>query len=158
VLTARFLDSAATHMLCVDSDIGWTPADAQKLLDAGKDFVSGCYCRKQTSRDIPAELTGNREGDLLEASTVPAGFLLLSRAAVERMVGAYRHLQYKNAWGQAWALWSPMFEHGAQFGEDTSFCLRWRGLGQKIWMHSGVILQHIGECSYVPDAPGGAKA
>src|SRR6478609_3888231 len=27
LLTAQFLRSTATHMLCVDSDIGWSPAD-----------------------------------------------------------------------------------------------------------------------------------
>src|SRR3954468_20823443 len=47
LLTAQFLRSPATHMLCVDSDIGWTPADVEKLLQANRDFVSGIYARKQ---------------------------------------------------------------------------------------------------------------
>src|SRR3954466_10602580 len=41
LLTGQFPRSPATHMLCIDSDIGWTPADVEKLLLANRDFVSG---------------------------------------------------------------------------------------------------------------------
>src|ERR1700709_176001 len=35
-LTDRFLRSDATHMLCIDPDIGWGPGDVQKLSLANK--------------------------------------------------------------------------------------------------------------------------
>jgi hypothetical protein len=152
VLTARFLESAATHMLCIDSDIGWTPADAQALLATRKDFISGCYPKKQPNPTVPAKLTGHRQGDIWEAEYVPGGFLLLSRACVERMVGAYRALEYKRDGMKLWALWSSLFIDGETYaGEDVAFCNRWRALGGQVWLHQGVALKHYGEtCFEIP--------
>lgn len=153
ILTRHFLDSPATHMLCVDSDIGWAPDDVQALLDTGKDFVSGCYAKKQPNRQIPAGLLSRREGQLIEASYVPGGFLLLSRPCVERMVGAYRDLAYRvPEIGTVWALWASIYDRVTGYdGEDVAFCRRWRDIGGEIWLHSGVILRHFGELCYVPD-------
>lgn len=148
VLTTRFLDSSASHLLFIDSDIGWKPEHAQMLLDSGKDFVSGCYPKKQADRAIPAETFDEREGDLWRAKTVPAGFLLLSRPCIERMVGAYRKLEYDTTVTRTHALWSQITEGGCSFGEDISFCLRWRAIGGDIWLHKGVKLTHYGEFAY----------
>lgn len=153
ILTAQFIQSTATHMLCIDSDIGWTPDQAQALLDTGKDFVSGTYCKKQEDRDIPAAFTGRRQGPLFEATHVPGGFLLLSRACIERMIGAYHEMEYvAGAWGRIWALWAPLFEQGVTYsGEDVAFCNRWRKIGGEVWMHRGVVVEHYGEKMYAPE-------
>lgn len=153
ILTAQFIESPATHMLCVDSDIGWTAEQAQKLLDTGKDFISGVYCKKQADRGIPAELTGKEEGELAACEYVPGGFLLLSRAVIERMIGAYREMEYiAKPYGRIWALWAPLFVQGVTYsGEDVAFCSRWRKIGGEIWMHRGVVLSHYGDMAYRPD-------
>lgn len=151
-LTKAFLDSAATHMLCVDSDIGWTPEDAQRLLDTGHDFVSGVYCKKTPRRELPINFTNESIGELSKAHTVPAGFLLLSRACIERMIGAYRDLQYKtDDFGYCWALWSSLYSPGVSYdGEDVAFCRRWTRVGGDIWVHRGVVLNHFGDHGYTP--------
>lgn len=152
LLTSRFLDSPASHMLCVDSDIGWAPADAQKLLDSGKEFVSGCYAKKQPNREIPARLTGETDGSLRGCEFVPGGFLLLARECVERMVGAYRQLTYNTPHGVTWALWqSPQTPGHIGEGEDVAFCRRWREIGGQVWLHAGVVVRHYGEACYDPD-------
>jgi hypothetical protein len=148
ILTSRFLDSKASHMMCIDSDVGWEPEHVQLLLDSGKDFVSGCYPKKQANREIPAKLTGHHEGDLWEAEYVPGGFLLMSRACVERMVGAYRNLEYMAGPIRCWALWASLFENDSYDGEDVSLCRRWTRLGGQIWLHQGVSLKHHGEFTY----------
>ncbi|HEY1534397.1 MAG TPA: hypothetical protein VGF76_10270 [Polyangiaceae bacterium] len=149
ILTARFLRSHATHMLCIDSDIGWGPGDVEKLLKANQDFMSGIYSRKQPDGAPASVLLDTREGELIECLHAAAGFLLLTRACVERMVLAYPELAYKTPVGPAWALWSPTFS-GKPYGEDTSFCARWRALGGRIWAHSQVVLKHYGETVYLP--------
>ncbi len=152
ILTSRFLNSDATHMLCVDSDVGFTAEDALKLLETDLDFVSGCYAKKQPDREIPARLTGEIKSPVLGASFVPGGFLLLSRQCVSQMVAHYRHLQYKTAHGIAWALWSSTFEPGKEYtGEDVAFCNRWTDIGGKIWIRPDVVLKHYGDHCYVPD-------
>jgi len=156
LLTAQFLRSPATHMLCVDSDIGWSPADVEKLLAANKDFVSGIYARKQADGAPASFLLDTREGDLIECQHAAAGFLLLTRACVERLVSAHPELEYKTPHGATWALWSPVF-NGKPYSEDTAFSARWRALGGRIWAHSQVLLRHYGEKMYFPSGFGEPK-
>jgi hypothetical protein len=171
MLTDGFLDSPATHMLCVDSDIGWGPEQLEALVATGKPFIGGTYSKKQANREIPADYTGRTEGapfatlypngkrgpqiesPLWEATHVPAGFLLVERAAVERMAGAYRNLQYQvKGFGLITGLWSPTFEQGVSYaGEDVAFCRRWRQLGGEVWLHRGVVLEHYGETVFTPN-------
>ena len=149
VLTAHFLRSKATHLLCVDSDIGFTAADVQKLLYANQDFVSGLYARKTQERLLATPLRKQRQGELVEAHYAAAGFLLLTRNCVERLVAAHPELAYDTPQGQAWALWSPFFDV-RPYGEDAAFCKRWQELGGKIWAHPQVILTHYGDHAYLP--------
>ena len=149
VLTAHFLRSKATHLFWVDSDIGWGVADLKQLLAANKHFVCGNYARKQEDRALACELRTQREGDLIEARHAAAGFVLLTRACIERMVQAHPELVYETPHGTAWALWSPIFER-VPCGEDVSFSKRWQALGEKIWVHSKVTLRHHGEFTYLP--------
>lgn len=149
VLTAHFLRSNATHLLCVDSDIGWAAADVEQLLRADKDFVAGLYAKKTADRALATPLRGEREGDLLQAPYAAAGFLLLTRACIERLVEAHPELAYDTPQGRAFALWSPVFE-ARPYGEDAAFCKRWRALGGKIWVHSQVVVKHYGDHAYSP--------
>jgi hypothetical protein len=137
-------------MLCIDSDIGWLPEHVDKLLGANKDFVTGLYARKQADRTLASPLTDQREGALIEAHYAAAGFLLMTRACIERMVSAHPELRYETPHGEAWGLWAPLFER-RPYGEDASFCVRWRRVGGKIWAHSEVILKHYGDHEYLPD-------
>ncbi|HET7542487.1 MAG TPA: hypothetical protein VFK05_21605 [Polyangiaceae bacterium] len=149
ILTAHFLRSSATHLLWVDSDIGWGAADLDKLLSANKDFVCGNYARKQEDRALASELRNRREGKLIEAKYAAAGFVLLTRACVQRLVEAHPELKYETPHGPAWALWSPIFQRVPR-SEDISFSKRWQDLGERIWVHSEVILKHYGETIYLP--------
>lgn len=151
-LTARFLNSSATHFLCVDSDVGWSAMHVKMLLDADKDVISGIYCKKEQGKALPFRFTGETEseGAVVGCDWAPGGFLLIKRAVIERMVGAYRHLHYLAPTGEAWGLWLEEFKTGCYDGEDVAFCKRWTALGGKIWAHRGVILNHYGEAQFTP--------
>lgn len=144
-----FLRSNAQYMLCVDADIGWTADDVEALIATDKWFIGGCYPLKNDTGHVPVRLIDDAppEGQLRKAQYVPAGFLLLHRAAVAAMVDHYRSEQYDSLYGKLTALWKPI---GAN-GEDVSFCLRWREMGGDCWLHTGVRLQHVGEKTYTPD-------
>jgi len=143
-LTHAFLRSGATHMLCVDPDIGWEPAHVTALARTNKDFVSGIYPMKQPFRAPSAALLARREGELVEAQHTAAGFLLLTRACLERMVAAHPELVYEAGGERVCSLWSPSFD-GRVYTEDQAFCARWRELGEPIWVHSGVFLKRYAE-------------
>lgn len=148
VLTSRFLASGASHMLCIDSDIGFTAADVEMLIAAGEDFVSGCYARKTPKADVPAKLLVDEKGPLVACDFVPGGFLLLSRRCVESMTAHYADLAYGASGTITHALWSPNYRLGD--GEDVAFCRRWRAMGERVWLHRGVVLEHVGDKVYVP--------
>jgi len=137
-LTERFLQSDGSHLLFVDSDIGWLPSAVKSLLDADVDVVSGVYLQRNGESIIPAEPLGTSDPShprLVECFMVPAGFLLLKRAAVERM---HKHLH-------PMPLWSMSYEHGEYIGEDVHFCRQWRKLGGSVWLALDAVVDHIGE-------------
>jgi hypothetical protein len=146
-LVAEFLASDCTHLLWVDSDIGWHASHAEKLLESGRDFVAGCYARKGPGGLVPANLLPNREGELYEATHVATGFLLVSSAAVERMaVGAE---SYTTAGKQVRSFFLQNLDEGT---EDLAFCRRHRECGGRVWLHTGVTLAHYdGNTPYLPD-------
>ena len=154
LLTSRFLASDATHMLCVDPDLGWGAADVSKLLAADKDFAAGIYARKQPDRAPAAAFLEAREGALIEAADVGAGFLLLTRACVERLVAGYPQLNYDRQGERVCAIWTPVFDGAAHYSADRTFCGRWRALGGRIWVHSQVVLKRYAETSYYPQGFG----
>ena len=148
-LTHGFLRSSATHMLCVDPDIGWGPAHVEALAEANKDFITGIYAKKQSDRAPCTALLAGREGELQEALHTAPGFLLLTRSCVERLVQAHPELVYEQGAERVCSLWSPTFA-GQAYSEDLSFCARWRALGGQIWAHSRVVLKRYGETVLLP--------
>lgn len=153
MLAMRFLDSGASHLMSIDSDIGWLPEQVQSLLDTNLDFVGGVYGRKILKSTVPAKLVDPASQEVVtEAEYIPGGFTLCSRSCIERMVGAYRHMHYLVDGKSNYALWSYQFSPGLSYDqEDVAFCRRWRAIGGKIFLHRGVIVRHYGDHGFVPD-------
>lgn len=148
-LVTLFMASDCTHLLFVDSDIAWDGSGVQALLDTGKDFVGGTYCRKSTANVLTANLLPNAEGELVEATHVGTGFLLVTRAAVAKMLEHFAADTYTTGGQQHVALFQQNIHEGT---EDLSFCRRWREVGGQVWMHTGVVLPHYdGNTAYVAD-------
>ena len=166
-LTQDFIESQAKYMLCLDADIGFTVKHLERLLSlskelvADREFVAGPYSRKSFS-DRRAICAYNEEvmsNGLRGAHFVGAGFMLLPRAGVLRMMDRFQQFRYpadtadeKN--GALVGLWSPYCavtdSEGTRryLGEDYSFCERWRQMGGKIWVDDSLGLMHFGEGIY----------
>ena len=147
MLVARFLETDCTHLLWVDSDIGWSSDDAEKLRETGEDFVAGCYARKSAKADVPAVLLPHRKGELYEASHVATGMLLVSRAAIELM--AADAPTYTSGGVTYKSFFHQRLEEGT---DDLAFCRRYREAGGHVWLHTGCIVAHYdGNTPYYPD-------
>jgi hypothetical protein len=118
-LLAHFIsNTAATHILFIDSDISFEPALVGRLLASGKDVVAASYPLKTHYWDAhaeqrlhcgePASTAGlryvgelcegslaERDGDLATATYVGTGFMLISRSAILRMIEAFPETRYK---------------------------------------------------------------
>lgn len=158
---ADFLMEPATDLICLDDDVSWDSDEVMRLLDAPVDFVAGIYPAKM---DEPryyvrykqdSEIWADEHG-LIEVEGVPAGFMRLTRGAVERLSMAFPHLQYDDdtvVGGRAWALFNYELRHNRFWGEDYIFCDRWREIGGKIYVDPMLTLHHHGK----PDIKTGEK-
>jgi hypothetical protein len=117
-IVAKFLDSAATHLLFVDADIRFTPEHVLRLLTFDKDFVAGVYPAKIIDWEQFKQRTGNTAETLDEAGLAyvadvckgaelknengfatgiyaGTGFQLIKRDVFLRMQRAYPETKYK---------------------------------------------------------------
>jgi hypothetical protein len=120
-LVAKFLDDpAATHLLFIDADIGFEPAQVIRMLEFDHDVVAGMYPLKDITWDAGA-IARVRQGEPLDhaflrfvgvacegnereiedgfvtGSYAGAGFLMIRRQVFEKLQGSYPYLHYKAA-------------------------------------------------------------
>lgn len=186
-LLAKFLDTPGlTHLFYIDADIGFPPEAIGRMLDHDQDVVAGMYPlkvihwpqvakHKDSMADDELKFAGLNyvgfpcTGDELEerngfctGTYAGTGFMLIKRAAVERLVAAYPETKYKAQ--QTY----PVPKHQSQnlynlfdcivdpdtktyLSEDFTFCHRWRKIGGKIWLDKETKLSHTGNYQFDGD-------
>lgn len=184
-LVAKFLDHpTATHLMFIDADIGFTPDQVIRMLVFDQDVVAGMYPLKivnygpdvleRVTLGEPLELAQLRYVGVLEALATReeidgfgtgefagAGFLLIRREAILKMIDAFPELRYRAAHNAAAPSLSPhqyaLFdcliepETGHYLSEDYAFCHRWRSIGGKLWLDQRSALMHIGPREFAGD-------
>jgi hypothetical protein len=161
-LFSGFFRSNATHMLFIDADMGWEPGAVLRLFATGKDVVGVAGPKKRyplafaanfTDKDGNAvELPWDPETGTHEVGELGAAFLLISRAAAEKMVEHYAPtLEFTWTGGErVFGLFIPMVDPALRkwYSEDFAFCRRWRDIGGKVHVCADVRLQHVGSHVY----------
>jgi hypothetical protein len=180
-LAARVLaHPQATHLFFVDADIGFAPENAFRLLDSGLDVAGGVYPLKTIDWEKVRAAALAAQSDLLaksvgyvirflptpdhsvivedgfaKAAYVGTGFLLIARAALERVCAAHPELtadlsQVDAGLTRAAMVFDTMIEAetGQHLSEDYAFCRRWRDLGGEIWADMESRLTHVGHAAY----------
>jgi len=176
-LVAQFLDDPdSTHLLFIDADIGFEPAQVLRLLECGAEMCAAVYPIKRIDWDrVAAIVAAGRpdpgaaalryvfevedgaavaaRGGFVKVRYAGTGFLMIRRAAIERMCAHYRELRYgrdhslevASASANRFALFDPMIdEAGTYLSEDFSFCRRWTAIGGDIWADLASRLDHVG--------------
>lgn len=184
-LVATFLDnSTATHLMFIDADIGFTPDQVARMLALDEEVTAGMYPLKIVHYG-PEVLDRVRAGEPLESAQIRyvgalepeearetldgfatgqfagAGFLLIKREALLKLIAAYPETRYTAAHNSAFPSASPnqyaLFdcmiepETGHYLSEDYAFCRRWRAIGGKLWLDLRSRLMHIGPREFVGD-------
>ncbi|HXJ28006.1 MAG TPA: hypothetical protein VNH17_19980, partial [Streptosporangiaceae bacterium] len=88
-----------THLLFIDSDMGWDPGLIMRMIAADKDMVAAIGVQKtEEARPCVNFLPGIQSfcplTNFLEVQDVGFAFVLLKRGVIERMIEAYPELQY----------------------------------------------------------------
>jgi len=159
LMVAKFLESDATDMMFVDTDVVWEAGTLLKLVDVPYDCVAAIYPHRSEPITYPVvwdpdqdELWANEHG-LLEVDAVPFGCVRCSRSMIERMVEHYADMEFFCSQAKdekAWALFDPLrIKDNLKCSEDISFCRRWRAMGGKIHIMPEVKMGHTGFKTFV---------
>lgn len=145
----KALDAKADVIVFIDHDVSWQPEDLLRLIETEGDVIAGLYRFKTPDEvrymGVLDDKDGNvqvREDGCIKATLVPAGFLKVTRNAVNKFMQAYPELMY----GEASAPSVDLFNHGAHkgawWGEDYAFSRNWLDLGGEIWIIPDLQLDH----------------
>lgn len=158
LIVTKFLEGDGTDLVFVDWDVVWEAGALLKLVDAPVDFVAGLYPQRRdplnfcvSMFDDGREMWADPDTGLLEVVGVPAGFMRMSRAMLEKMVAQYADTQFHcdQAPNQtAYDLFGPYRIGRLKFGEDYAFCRRWRDIGGKVWVDPEIHMGHVGNKTF----------
>jgi hypothetical protein len=152
VIATRFWESDCDELIFIDSDVTWQAGALLKLVDAPVDLVAGIYPTRRDPINYMVhyldkkELWADSETGLLEVKSVPTGFMKLSRNCISKMIEAYPQKHYYTAERdkEFYPLFDHVFEDGYKWGEDFSFCIRWRNIGGQVWVDPEIAMGHVG--------------
>lgn len=151
VLANEFLQRKEFNTLvCIDSDIGFTRADLQALIDTDEPFVSGLYtdkcqppmpfCRDMDAKSVPLDEIP-REG-LLKARFLPGGFLKIDRIVLETIIT--KGLVPSYGGGKFHHFYNGRIVLDNLLSEDYSFSDLVLSAGFQPWINCGIRLSHDG--------------
>ncbi len=153
----KALDAKADVIVFIDHDVSWKPRDLLTLIETKGDVVCGTYRFKKDEEEYMGAVLSNtdgtplvREDGNLLAHSAPAGFLKVTKEAVNKFMTAYPDLIY----GEKYSPYVDLFNHGAHkgvwYGEDYAFCRNWRECGGEIVLIPDLdISHHTTEKEYV---------
>jgi hypothetical protein len=150
-----FLQSDATRLFWIDSDMVWEPEQFMRLaaLSQYRDVICASYPAKKdqptfyVNYDTEAGLTRGEYG-LVEIKGIGLGFTIMSRKVVEELVAkapkvfdavTQRHLA---------SVFRVDCTEGNRRGEDMAFFADIRELGHKVWLDVDTNLGHVGSKTF----------
>lgn len=159
-LIKEFLKTDCTHMLCVDSDMAWNPIDVKRMIEHNEPFVAALYPARgpenvflfrAVTEGEDQRMQVSQKG-LLKMEFIPAGFMLLRRDLLEKMIAHFPELYYQpkdesmKQYDGHHLFAVEVFE-GEFWGEDYTFCRRAHQAGFDIWIDPVIRLDHAGKCA-----------
>lgn len=153
----KAMDAKADVVVFIDHDVSWDAPDLLKLIETPGDVVAGTYRFKRDPEEYMGALMPDIHGrpqvrpdGCVKAHSIPAGFLKITAAGVNKFMREYPELCY----GDRFALSVDLFNHGAHdgvwYGEDYAFARRWREKCGDIWVIPDLnIAHHTTERAYL---------
>jgi hypothetical protein len=133
----------------------WDADGIDRLLTADVPIIAGSYRVKnawmrwtaQTKAEDGVPLGMARKdgrGFLIEADQIAMGFTLIRRDVFTRMRESMPDSWYMTNDVKAWDWFTRIREGNEHYGEDYSFCRRWRALGGQMFVDPNITLTHHG--------------
>ena len=167
---AAMLQSDATHLLFIDSDIGFSPLSIFQLLARDEPVVCASYPLKginwpaligkkfktvteiedaSISHVVHALEKPDIDTGLIPVGEAGTGFMLIKREVIEQMISENPDWKYEHEEGGTWhAIFDCEIVDGRYLSEDYTFCKRWQRLGGTIWLDPTITLTHTGAFTF----------
>lgn len=133
-------------LVFVDADCGWEAGALATLCTKPGDIVAGACRRRREPEDYAVnwlDTVATDENGLIEVEAIGMAFTCISRAALERFRDATPERAYTMAGEKLHAFFDSPVRDGYLWGEDFSFCNKWRELGGRIMVDPSITLQHL---------------
>ncbi|MFO0959613.1 MAG: hypothetical protein U0800_19630 [Isosphaeraceae bacterium] len=159
-MLSRALDRGHENILFIDSDVGFDPSDAIKLLSSPQPIVTGVYAKKGRRElasifedGIRTVRFGVARSRLEPLKYAGMGFFAIKSHAVRRIIEANQVPYCGTPDGHGfWALFQPMVlqegDRHTYLAEDWAFCERARAAGLPILADPSIRLWHFGRYGY----------
>lgn len=153
-LVAEFLESKASHLMWIDSDLYFDPKAIVRMVKRNLDVVCGIYPTKSpTASTYPYNALGPAINGLQEAERAPGGFMLFKRHVIEKVAAQceWHEIECNGTKRDSPRMFDLMLkgtgEKGSQselYGEDYIACARVRKAGFKVYVETDLDFKHIG--------------
>jgi glycosyltransferase involved in cell wall biosynthesis len=146
----KALDAGADIIVFIDHDVSWDDKDLLKLVQTEGEVCVGTYRFKKDEVEYMGQVLTDanhypivRESDgAISAFCAPAGFLKVTRRAINIFIENYPNLCY----GDRTSPHIDLFNHGAYnhvwYGEDYAFCRNWLATKNPIWLVPDLNINH----------------
>lgn len=144
-LVRRFLDSDSSHIMFIDSDLGFDCDAIAKLYRHNLSVIGGVYRKKVERVEYPCSVnTGLVHDCLLSANMLPGGFLMINRMVFETLdVPTYEYD------GETIQEFFSCGNRESRFkGEDVEFSRLLLENGHPMWIEPNINFIHEGRKSY----------
>lgn len=157
-LVDKFLQSGFTHLMIIDSDLGWDVEGFGRIVKAaiaGAEVVGGAYlCKGDWDNYAVApvlddsQYVGNMDAGVLafQVLSLPGGFIIYSREAFERTRPVLNTYDMDGEVLEAFRC--DIGSDGVRVGEDIYFQRKYMEQGGKIYLIPDVTITHYGTKGY----------
>jgi hypothetical protein len=147
-LSKSFLEGEATHLMFIDSDMGFSAEDVGRLYQMDADIAVGVYRMKKDNSEYAAWVNGELLTDLpddpIEVDFAGTGFMLIKRGVFESLDVP----EEATPGGKRKRFFSFEMDGDVELPEDYNFCKMAREKGFKVMMNPAVKLIHYGIKGY----------
>ena len=136
----------ATHIMFIDADMVFPTDGVDRLVEQDKDIIGGLYNKRtgdhgcvifRKEKDKLENISPDCLDRPFEVDTIGAGFLLIKMDIFKKMEPPFFYYGDPSEFGLKKV---PLFD----LGEDTTFCLKAKKNGYKVWCDPTIKLGHIG--------------
>lgn len=139
-------EEGVDDLIFIDSDQGWSQKDFGNLISPTVDVIGGAVISKNDLVHYNVKTFTNKYDffhGLLDVRAVGTGFIRFSKRAIKMLWDASE--EYKDGNTVYRHVFETKVVNGNLLGEDVMVCQKWRDLGEKVYVHPDINIDHIGK-------------